>query len=368
MVICTRTNLIGETNVTIINRNLKQLIGIGAVLLIGAVVPSFASEFSGGYVGADLGMGKGETSGTFSASGKRAVAGGVEAGYNWDINDSNWLLGVDGYVDQTKTKSRDATNAGVPVTADFGDRTYGVNGKLGYAMGEWLPYLDLGIGKIKGTQDLSGYSSSGKRIGLGVDYKIANQWSLGGEYVRFNGRDDSGSKGKDTSLFLKLKYYFDSKLSMAAPVVAAVAAMAEPTPAPAPMSKPVLQRTEKIVLSDTSLFAFDSDVLKSPQSKLDEIAGALSKNSNIANIVITGYTDRLGSSKYNQKLSERRANAVKKYLVDKGIDVNRLSAIGKGKSNAVIECKDKKRSALIKCLEPNRRVEVEEFSFERKVN
>ena len=349
---------------TKINRNSKRIIGVGALLLIGAVAPAFASEFSGGYVGADLGIGKNEVSGSYSVPSKNALAGGLEGGYNWDINDSNWLLGLDGYVDQTKRKSRiDSLN----VNVNDGDRTYGVNGKVGYPSGKWLPYLDLGIGKIKGTGDISGYSTSGTRLGLGADYKIADQWSLGGELARFAGKSSNGSKGTDTSLFMKLKYYFDSKVPMAAPV-AAVAAMAEPAPAPAPapMPKPA-QRMEKIVLSDTSLFAFNSDVLKTPQPKLDEIANALTKNAGVSNVVIAGYTDRLGSTKYNQKLSERRANAVKNYLVSNGVDAGRLNAEGRGESSPVKECKDKKRSALIKCLEPNRRVEVEQITIERKV-
>jgi OOP family OmpA-OmpF porin len=84
-------------------------------------------------------------------------------------------------------------------------------------------------------------------------------------------------------------------------------------------------------------------------------------------VVITGYTDRLGSDKYNQKLSERRATAVKDYLVGKGVAANRLKAEGKGKANPVVQCNNKKRADLIACLEPNRRVEVEQITIERRV-
>jgi len=120
-------------------------------------------------------------------------------------------------------------------------------------------------------------------------------------------------------------------------------------------------------MSATELFQFDKAELRMPQTRLDEIAMALQADTSITNVDITGYTDRLGSDSYNQKLSERRANAVRDYLVSKGIDGSRLNAIGKGESNPVVECNDKKRADLIKCLEPNRRVEVEQITIEKRV-
>ena len=64
---------------------------------------------------------------------------------------------------------------------------------------------------------------------------------------------------------------------------------------------------------------------------------------------------------------ERRANAVRDYLVAKGIDGARLKAYGKGETNPVVTCTNKNRAELIKCLEPNRRVEVEQITIERRV-
>jgi OOP family OmpA-OmpF porin len=133
-------------------------------------------------------------------------------------------------------------------------------------------------------------------------------------------------------------------------------------PPPAPVMK-------KYTLSASELFAFNSAKLGPNQPKLDEVATTMNANADIQSVTIIGYTDRIGSKAYNQKLSEERANSVKAYLAGKGVAGSRLTAVGKGESDPVVECKDeKKRPALIKCLEPNRRVEIEPVTFTKQVN
>ena len=110
------------------------------------------------------------------------------------------------------------------------------------------------------------------------------------------------------------------------------------------------------------------DHLENLSKNLFEIAKALKESASVSNVVISGFTDRLGSDKYNLALSEKRASAVRDYLVNSGIAASRLNAIGNGESNPVVTCTNKKRVDLIKCLEPNRRVEVEQMTFERRVN
>ena len=145
---------------------------------------------------------------------------------------------------------------------------------------------------------------------------------------------------------------------------APVAAPAPPPPTPAPVAPKPVQ--EKITLAADVLFDFDKAVLKPEgMAKLDDLVGKL-KPIALEVIIAIGHTDRIGSVEYNQKLSVRRAEAVKAYLVSKGIEPNRIYTEGKGLKQPVKDCPNptakgpiKTRAQLIECLQPNRRVEVQ---------
>jgi OOP family OmpA-OmpF porin len=140
--------------------------------------------------------------------------------------------------------------------------------------------------------------------------------------------------------------------------------LAAATPAPAPVPAPVAARIvpRKISLSADALFDFDKSTLKSEgKVLLDNLTNELSGVS-YDTISVTGYTDRIGSAAYNQKLSERRANTVKAYLESTGIAAKNISAEGKGKAQPVTnpgDCKGRVSKRVIACLQPDRRVDVE---------
>jgi OmpA-OmpF porin, OOP family len=151
------------------------------------------------------------------------------------------------------------------------------------------------------------------------------------------------------------------------PPPVAAAPVEPPAPAPAPAPAPPAPKYEKVTISATELFGFDNATLPTQHPKLDEVITFLNQNAQVNSVVISGYTDRIGAPSYNLKLSQRRAEAVKSYMLNKGIAANRLTAIGKGENNPIVECKEKKLPALILCLQPNRRVEIDKIETERRV-
>lgn len=136
-----------------------------------------------------------------------------------------------------------------------------------------------------------------------------------------------------------------------APVAAA------PAPKPAPVAAP-----EKVTLTAGALFDFDKSVLRPEgKAKLDEVAAKMDELK-VEVIIAVGHADRFGSAAYNQKLSERRAAAVKDYLVAKGVEANRVYTEGKGSTQPVTDaktCKGAKSKKVIACLQPDRRAEIE---------
>src|SRR6185436_10580870 len=123
-----------------------------------------------------------------------------------------------------------------------------------------------------------------------------------------------------------------------------------PAPAPKPAPKPV---AEKVTLAADVLFDFDKSVLKPEgKAKLDDLANKV-KAINLEVVIAIGHTDSIGSDAYNQKLSVRRAESVKAYLVSKGVEPNRIYTEGKGEKQPVASNKTKEGR------QKNRRVEIE---------
>lgn len=208
------------------------------------------------------------------------------------------------------------------------------------------------------------------KFGLGTQYAFTPALTLRLEAERYRVNDAVGSRDNVDLVSLGLVYRFGGSTSTTkaaytpyvapapppAPVVAA--APVEPPPAPAP--KPWV----KVKLEADSLFGFNQDSLQADgKQALDKLVMEL-QGVNIDAVQVTGHTDRLGSKAYNAKLSTRRAEAVKNYLVQTGgIPAEKISATGVGSSQPETkpnECKGSKATpALITCLRVDRRVEVD---------
>ena len=127
----------------------------------------------------------------------------------------------------------------------------------------------------------------------------------------------------------------------------------EAAPAPAPAAPAPAPVASKVTFAADAFFDFDKSVLKPEgKAKLDDLASKV-QGINLEVIVAVGHTDSVGSDAYNQKLSERRAQAVKAYLESKGIDKSRVYTEGKGEKQPVADNKTKEGRAK------NRRVEIE---------
>ncbi|HVM95691.1 MAG TPA: OmpA family protein [Candidatus Acidoferrales bacterium] len=162
--------------------------------------------------------------------------------------------------------------------------------------------------------------------GGGLNVRLNDDW-LVGAFGRYNRVDQEAAPNRDvdfTTFGLSLVYN-EAAPEAPAPVAQATPA---PTPAPAPPTK------KKIVLRGVN-FDFDkSNIRPDARVVLDEAVSTLKSEGGIA-VVAEGHTDSKGSDEYNQKLSERRAKAVRDYLVDGGISANRIQTEGFGESRPV---------------------------------
>lgn len=213
------------------------------------------------------------------------------------------------------------------------------------------------------------------KVGLGLQYAFTESLGLRVEAERYRINDAVGNKGDVDLVSLGLVYRFGGKTPEPAPAPKAmmmepVAVAAAPPPKavePPPPPPPVVvvpPAPRKVTFSADSLFGFDqATVTPAGNRHLDKFAADL-KGASFDVIMVTGHTDRIGPPAYNMKLSERRAEAVKSYLVvSAGIPADKIVAKGVDGADPVTkpgDCKGEKQTKkLIVCLQPDRRVDVE---------
>jgi OOP family OmpA-OmpF porin len=154
-------------------------------------------------------------------------------------------------------------------------------------------------------------------------------------------------------------------------------------PAPPPAPKPAPEKpkpepekpkpvAEKVTFAADVLFDFDKAVVKPEgRSKLDDLSNKV-RGINLEVIIAIGHADTIGSDAYNQRLSVRRAESIKAYLVSRGVEANRVYTEGKGEKQPVTagRCKNlgkehRSNAKMIECLQPDRRVEIEVIGTRR---
>lgn len=301
---------------------------------------------------------------------------GKELSQHWDIQ-----AGV-GY-------NRASEDTGLPnVGGRYKQTTLGVDALYMFSREKFRPFLLAGLGVAHNNVDYShpiadvsdSKTSWMANVGIGAQYLFSDNFGLQADLRHqwsraevINGNNIFAGNSSETigNTLLSLGGIF--RFGSPAPVVAVaepvpepapVAAPApEPAPAPAPVAapEPCQPKFETVTIQAEKLFGFDKYKLNGDAlTEMDNVVKTLKEHPEFDVVVVTGHTDRIGSEQYNQKLSEKRAEAVKNHLVnDHGIDASRIRTVGKGESQPLVACDGiKNRKALVECLSPNRRVVI----------
>ena len=237
---------------------------------------------------------------------------------------------------------------------------------------KFSPYVGLGAGAINLSEDHvksngllvtnDGDLRPGYQGIAGVSYAVNDQLSIKADYhyvradqVRFTsdaGYD--GNTGRGTyqahAVMVGFTWHFNAPQKPVVAQQAAAPVPPAPAPAPAPAPKPV--QAAPIPKNFMIFFDFDkSDLTPEAKSILTQAVDA-AKKQNSTGFDLTGYTDTVGTAQYNQKLSERRAESAKKFLISLGVPANEIRTSGKGKNDLLVPTKDGVREAQ------NRRVQI----------
>jgi len=279
---------------------------------------------------------------------KQDVGGGAFVGYQFN----SWL-GLEAGYDYLGKYTYDFATGSDELTSRGGQ--LGV--KLGLPLGDSFDiYSRLGALAYWTGSENSHDSGTSPLAALGVEYAMTRDWATRLEYQWVGGVGSLDNVGVETDaglLSLGVSYRFGQQ-APAAPVA--------PAPAPAPAPKPV-KVTKEFDLSSDVLFDFGKSSLKpAGKTALDDLYGKIqAETPKDGTAVVIGYTDRIGSDKSNQVLSEKRAKTVADYLIGKGIPAGKVTTEGRGEAESVTgtQCDSvKAKKKLIACLAPDRRVAI----------
>jgi OOP family OmpA-OmpF porin len=362
----------------------KNLISMAVAATLGVSALSASAEdmFRGAWY-ALPGINYMSTAGDLNAGngGGAFIKLGTELSPSWDIQ------GGVGY--------NTSNENGIPgASGRYKQTTFGVDALYMFSRDKFRPFLLAGVGVARNKLDYTipaPYNNLNNaktgwlaNAGFGAQYLISDNFGLQADvrqqWTRARGglQDTvSGLSANDTETVSSTLVSLGGIFRFGAPAPMPVVAAAEPAPAPEPVVEPAPAPApaaivepaplpaacrptfETVTISADQLFGFDKYKLSNDgTAALDEVVTKLKAHPEFELVMVTGHADRIGSVAYNQKLSERRANAVKQYIVAQGVEDSRLQAIGKGKSEPVDECKGVKGKKLIECLAPNRRVVI----------
>lgn len=258
---------------------------------------------------------------------------------------------------------------------------FGVDALYMFSREKFRPFLLAGLGVARNKVDYSNIALDDKsktspygNVGLGAQYLITDAFGLqadvrhvwskaGTQSIAPDNRVDADRTVGNTYVNLGAILRFGAPAPVAiaepTPEPAAPVAVVEPTPEPLPVVPACNEKFQTVEVSAEKLFGFDKAALREDgRAELDAAIQKIKGHPALTLVMVTGHTDRIGSEAYNQKLSEKRANQVKEYMIANGVDESRLQAVGKGESEPVVACEGVRGKAAIECLAPNRRVVI----------
>jgi outer membrane protein OmpA-like peptidoglycan-associated protein len=322
----------------------SRLILASLVLSCFALAPRARAE-GVPFVGVDLGVSE-PTNDNYRAHTETGMTGNPFVGYMF-----NKYIGLQGQVQITSQfPEREGNNTSAMTTLVGGT----AGPRFEVPIGKFLtPYLTAQGGGYKGVHGTLNQWGPGFSVGGGIDVNLTEQFAVGlfGRWNRaymsphptslpFNTPDDQGPKdARWATAGVGIKYSF---------VQAAPAPPPAPPPPPPPPPPPA---KKKIVLRSVHFDFNKSNIRPDARPVLDEAARTLKEEGGIA-VICAGHTDSVGTDAYNMKLSRRRANAVRDYLVGHGIAASRIRTEGFGESRPVAS------NATADGRAQNRRVEL----------